>query len=175
MGLSRMGLAMAPLIQSRLPAGGAPALFDRAWSPLVNAAYQPGCPVRLPALCLAPNAPGFLAALGKPVCMAPDLESRPGAWWLVDEENAVEWLIFSDAHRKNHWKGGSLCWAPTEAARCDAPLGRRGGVRGRDGAGVGPAVANLRPSSGHARLVPGPTGGRLAARPRPPPPSRVNA
>ena len=102
------------LVQSALPPGGLEALLERPMSPLVNAppsrdqdALVGG--FRFMAMCQAPNSASFLAALGKPLAVAKDLESRPGVWWLASQDGTLEWVIFSDCHRKNSWKGGQVC------------------------------------------------------------------
>lgn len=105
----------AVLVSRSLPDGGLAALLERPMSPLVNAVgtYAPptDAVVRLPleAVVMAPNSAAFLASLGKPLAIARNLESAPGVWHLGTADGWHEWVVFSDCHRKNSWKGGQVC------------------------------------------------------------------
>lgn len=114
---------MTAVVQSSLPPEGLDSLQERDWNPLVNVCLAQIRAARIqgsasevdPALfplrgaVLAPNSQEFLASLGRPLGIARELEANPGVWWLVDQDNQVEWIIWSDAHRKGPWKGGQIC------------------------------------------------------------------
>lgn len=114
---------MTAVVQSSLPPEGLEALQDRNWHPLVNicllqihtqrtqgsASEVDPTIFPLRGALFAPNSQEFLASLGRPLGVARELEANPGVWWLVDQDNQVEWIIWSDAHRKNSWKGGQIC------------------------------------------------------------------
>jgi hypothetical protein len=115
---SSIDLITIPLVQTRLPPEGLEAFLERPWQPIVNAAnvyhespeslQSPGqFPLRYAAM--APNSSEFLASLGKPLAHARDLESSPGVWWLATADHSYHYVIFSDCHRKNAWKGGQIC------------------------------------------------------------------
>lgn len=114
-------------VRTRLPAGGLEALLDKPITPLLNAAFAavrpdqpPATPqgmFSLPLMCQLPNLPAFLALLGKPLAVAGDLEARPGVWWLSTADGQHDVVIFSDAHRKNHWKGGQVCVSTSSGGR----------------------------------------------------------
>lgn len=108
---------MSIVVQTRLPPQGADWLQERLWEPLFNLIATPGrrrdaqgrLLFPLEGLVSAASSKPFLACLGRPLVIADSLESRPGVWWLVDARNRMEWLIWSDSHRRNAWKGGQLC------------------------------------------------------------------
>ncbi len=56
----------------------------------------------------SPHGFNFGLLLGKPNCHMQGYEGYPGAWVFYDREYNVRWLIFSDAIRKNHFKGTSF-------------------------------------------------------------------
>lgn len=106
-----------PLVRTRLPDESLDAFLARPWQPIINAfnharthpQAEGAFPLRWAAL--APNSPAFLKALGKPLAIARDLESKPGVWWLSTADERYDFVIFSDCHRKNSWKGGQICMA----------------------------------------------------------------
>lgn len=111
-----------PHVRHALPSGGLEALLARPWRPLMNLVSTlegkaPSVPPRFPlaGILLAPSTQGFLAALGKPLAVARELESGPGIWWLSTPDGRCDYIIFSDAHRKSGWKGGQICMAHPEA------------------------------------------------------------
>ncbi len=53
----------------------------------------------------SPHGFDFGLLLGKPNCHMQGYEGYPGAWVFYDNEYGARWLIFSDAIRKNHFKG----------------------------------------------------------------------
>lgn len=115
-----------PLIQSRLPPAGLPGLLSRPWIPLLNAAMGRGPSIphedRFPLewILMAPNTTEFLASLGKPLAIAHDLEASPGVWWLATADGQHEYIVFSDGHRKNSWKGGQVCMASSDPSPLNA-------------------------------------------------------
>jgi len=44
----------------------------------------------------------------KPLVHMPDFESNPGVWVYEDTETKVVWMIYSDCHKKNAYKGTSF-------------------------------------------------------------------
>lgn len=111
--------ATSIVVNTRLPEGGLDAVLDLDMTPISNArGYRalmgipdPGGAGHFPmeALEMAASSPEFLRALGKPLGIAKDLESEPGVWMLSTADDRHQWVIFSDCHRKNAWKGGQIC------------------------------------------------------------------
>lgn len=121
---------MGIVVQDRLPREGSTWLQQRStWEPLFNLVrgHGPGHgPDGRPLFPLdggvtAASSRAFLASLGRPLAIAHCLESEPGVWWLVDEPNKTEWLIWSDSHRKNAWKGGQICLLAERPIEADDP------------------------------------------------------
>lgn len=115
-------------VRTKLPEGGLEELFEKPITPLLNAAMAAVRPApgqdslpegmfSLHMMCQLPNLPEFLALLGKPLAIAEDLEARPGVWWLSTADGQHDVIIFSDSHRKNHWKGGQLCVSTSSGGR----------------------------------------------------------
>lgn len=52
--------------------------------------------------------PRVIQTLPKPNCSVPALESSPHLWHFKDSETEVEFLVFSDGLRKNHFKGTTV-------------------------------------------------------------------
>lgn len=106
-----------PLVRPRLPSEGLKAFLDRPWQPLLNAFNhlqshpQPEGAFPLRWVTMASNSAAFLKTLGKPLAIAQDLEAEPGVWWLSTADERYDFVVFSDSHRKNAWKGGQICLA----------------------------------------------------------------
>ena len=49
----------------------------------------------------------WIKKLGKPSTSIPEFESNPGIWVFLDNETGIKFLIWSDCHRKNAYKGTS--------------------------------------------------------------------
>lgn len=103
-------------VRPQLPPEGLESFLDRPWHPILNAlAANPSAveagPFPLALAAQAPNSRGFLSTLGRPLAIAHDLESEPGVWWLSTPDSRYDFVVFSDCHRKNAWKGGQLCIA----------------------------------------------------------------
>ena len=100
------------VVHTVFPQGGLSELLEQPMTPLDNIGHVqqvlPGGFTPM-GLCMAPNARAFVRALGKPLALAHDLESRPGVWVLGTTTTTHEWLIFTDMHRQNGWKGGQVC------------------------------------------------------------------
>lgn len=52
--------------------------------------------------------PEVVRTLPKPNCSMPQLESSPHVWHFRDTDTGIEFLMFSDGRRKNHFKGTSV-------------------------------------------------------------------
>lgn len=50
---------------------------------------------------------GSVANFGKPNVRMIGYESTPGVWLFDDTESGIIWMIYSDCHKKNHFKGTS--------------------------------------------------------------------
>jgi len=48
-----------------------------------------------------------IKALGKPNVTMRGYESNPGAWIFNDTDSQITWIMFSDGHKKNSFKGAS--------------------------------------------------------------------
>ena len=104
-----------PLVQRCLPEEGLEAFLDRSWENVSNAANHayshPQAPDSFPLewVAMAPNSARFLASLRRPLAIAHDLESSPGIWWLATPDKRFNYIVLSDCHRKNAWRGGQFC------------------------------------------------------------------
>lgn len=90
-------------------------------NPVVNYAYSPAFPLMSAVLeeefnervqtlgnNISYHYPKVIKTLPKPNCSVPVLESSPHLWHFKDSETEVEFLMFSDGLRKNHFKGTSV-------------------------------------------------------------------
>lgn len=113
--MTRPDQAAIPLVRKHLPDEPLDTFLDRNWVPILNAfnrAHEkPQDPDAFPLrwALMSPNSKEFISALGRPLAIAKDLEAKPGIWWLSTPDGAHNFVIFSDCHRKNAWKGGQLC------------------------------------------------------------------
>lgn len=92
--------------------------------PIVNYAHSPNFPLVTEVLCkefeeiyesyesyrnsISCNRPNVIRALPKPNSSIPALENSPHIWHWRDTETGIEFLMFSDGRRKNHYKGTSI-------------------------------------------------------------------
>jgi hypothetical protein len=53
------------------------------------------------------NFSSVISKLGSPLVTMPDYESNPGIWIFDDEPTGITFLIWSDCHRANSYKGTS--------------------------------------------------------------------
>lgn len=60
--------------------------------------------------------------LGKPNVHLPELESNPGVWLFSDTDRNIIWIIFSDCHRKNKFKGTSLEYVSSNERNTEADI-----------------------------------------------------
>lgn len=63
--------------------------------------------------------PEVVRTLPKPNCSMPQLEGSPHVWHFRETETGVEFLMFSDGRRKNHFKGTSVEVILNESAKDD--------------------------------------------------------
>ena len=108
----------SPRVQRCLPSDGLEAFLGRPWKPILNAftSVHPQSADVFPLdwVVMAPNSIRFLASLGRPLAVVRDFESQPGVWWLATPCGRFDFIVFSDCHRKNSWKGGQICMAHSE-------------------------------------------------------------
>lgn len=50
---------------------------------------------------------GSVANFGKPNVRLVGYESTPGVWIFDDTETGITWMVYSDCHKKKHYKGTS--------------------------------------------------------------------
>lgn len=90
-------------------------------NPVINYAYNPAFPLMSNVLedelnerveTLGQNVsyhyPEVIKTLPKPNCSMPALESSPHIWHFKDTETEIEFVLYSDGLRKNHYKGTSV-------------------------------------------------------------------
>lgn len=50
----------------------------------------------------------LIKKLGEPLVTMPDFESNPGLWMFSDIQSGITFMVWSDCHRKNAFKGTSF-------------------------------------------------------------------